>query len=114
MPSAPTSGKLLQAQQQAAQQQQQQQQQQAAAAAQQQQQQAAAQAAQQKPLRAVAHTLLEGGLMDPAFYHALGQVSTATWQRHLAASPSRGNSRWHACTVARCMAAPARTGLQPP
>ncbi len=30
----------------------------------------------QKPLRAVAHTLLEGGLMDPAFYHALGQV----WQ----------------------------------
>ncbi|KAL4858921.1 hypothetical protein ACK3TF_001293 [Chlorella vulgaris] len=48
-------------------------QQQAAAAAQQQQQQAAA-AAQQKPLRAIAHTLLEGGLMDPAFYHALGQV----------------------------------------
>ena len=75
----------MQAQQQAAQQQQQQQQQQAAAAAvQQQQQQAAAQAqaqaVQQKPLRAVAHTLLEGGLMDPAFYHALGQVSIASWQ----------------------------------
>jgi hypothetical protein len=49
-------------------------QQQAAAAAAQQQQQAAAAAAAQKPLRAIAHTLLEGGLMDPAFYHALGQV----------------------------------------
>jgi hypothetical protein len=48
--------------------------QQQAAAAAQQQQQAAAAAAQQKPLRAIAHTLLEGGLMDPAFYHALGQV----------------------------------------
>ena len=46
-------------------------QQQAQAAAQQQQ---AAAAAAQKPLRAIAHTLLEGGLMDPAFYHALGQV----------------------------------------
>eukprot|EP00887_Chlorella_sp_A99_P004904 scaffold4.g4904.t1 len=31
-------------------------------------------AAVQKPLRAIAQALLEGGLMDPAFYHALGQV----------------------------------------
>lgn len=48
--------------------------QQQAAAAQQQQQQAAV--APPKPLRTIAHTLLEGGLMDPAFYHALGQVGT--------------------------------------